>query len=157
MSPKSLNLSHLLGGKTLVLRADNSGKTPYTKEEHTLCQQIVKALLVATGNESLMTNAANVAATEQPEFLGEVLQYTMEHGRNTASVEQLARGMYRARVKAVLAHNEENPDAIIAGIPFERDPTSIQNSLFRGACEFLGVKNIDAIFQKYGAKDKEAV
>lgn len=154
MSPKNNAFSKLLAsGKTLVLRDPNGGShgIPYTKEEHHLCLKTLVAVLMMGGFTDLMENKAEVAKIteelEKDSTLIELIQSSEE-----SDVVGICRDTYRSFARSVVEHNakEENAGNQIPGFPKVRDATSIQNSLFRGACEKVGIKDIEAVFKHYG-------
>lgn len=136
-------LKDLLGGKTLVLRSQdgNGNKVGYTDPEKQLCAMILTALFGAAEMSILKPQEPDEALLT---LLGESREESMD-------LAAWAKAGYRAHVRALLKHNEENPDDVQSGFPHLRDPTSIQ-LLFRGACEVIGLEKMkDQVFPRYGA------
>ena len=142
-------LKNILNGKPLILRGDGGkpGTDAYTKEERALCAQIASTLLTL----------AELPVTKPQEASDELVEEIKTVHQEGMDVATWARAAMRAHVKAVLKHNEENPDAKIIGFPKLRDPTSIQH-LFRTACQEVGLTEAqtEGVFPKYGKKEKVA-
>lgn len=138
------NLKSLLGGKPLILRGEAKAGSdiPYSDQEKNLCTEIVSALMELS--EVTMKSPVKVSA--------EVNAILMEVHEEEQDLAHWARAAYRGRVRAILAHNESNPDDIIEGFVKVRDAVSIL-AFFRGACDKVGVAVSvkDTVFKKYGS------